>query len=59
MTTGYRILSRHLLRRTARAKARRITRRARAAGTPFVSITVIRAPRGPWRWYVIRPRNSA
>jgi hypothetical protein len=49
------IKSRHLLRRTARAKAKRLNRKfAKANGWPSsYRYTVIEASRGPANWYVV------
>jgi hypothetical protein len=45
---GRTIVSRHLLRRRARAVAKQ---RGRSFAGPYA---VVKAERGPWRWYVVR-----
>jgi ribosomal protein S12 len=48
------IVSHHLLRRRARAKAYALN----ATHLPGVRYRVVQAQRGPWRWYVIRDQRD-
>lgn len=50
------IVSRHYLRRRARAKAKELSRWP-VHGEPAYVFTVVKAHRGPYRWYVVANRR--
>ena len=58
----YTIISRHFLRRRARARATHCTietERKNAGGVIPYHYSVRRAERGPYRWYCVRQANNA
>lgn len=59
MKNGYVILSRHFLRRTARMRQNRYERAFEEGGQAGEWIRVIKATRGPYRWYVVRMNESS
>ena len=53
MSESYTIISRHYLRRTARMKQARVEKATEKAGQIGEMVRVIKANRGPYRYYVV------
>lgn len=53
--TEQEVVSRHFLRRTARMKRSRVEQKPENVGVMF---RVVRATRGPYRWFVVRVKGE-
>jgi hypothetical protein len=56
MSRDRQIVSRHFFRRTARAREHKLEARRRTMNSPGKDrffYTVVKAKRGPYRWYVV------